>query len=163
MNAGPIGHGWPARRERLVSATVALARQRAGRGEAAMKGAARWTDRTGNARQGLRGGVEIGLGSTGSAFTTMRVMSTGGSTFSTRLRRIILFFAHSLGYGKWLETHKGPAYGHRKSMSPEQLEKPEVAGTLAVIHPTVKRLGPGYVAAVKRIWRRSSGTSGVPL
>lgn len=116
-----------------------------------MKSGARWTDRTGHAREGLHAGVELGLSASGMSFMNFAVAGGG----SSRLRRIILFLAGGVEYQPWLETHKGPAYGHRASMSPEALVQPEVAGPLAVIHPTAKRLAPGYRAAVKRIWSRS--------
>lgn len=147
----PVGHGWPARKQRLVSATIMLARQRAGRAESMMKSGTRWTDRTGHATQGLTAGVELGLAAQGASFGTFGV-SGGGST---RLRRIILYLAHSMGYGKWLETHKGAAHGRRRFLSPDELARKEYAGKLAVIHPTARRIGPGYVISVKRIWNRS--------
>lgn len=144
----------------MVSATVMLARQRGGQGESMMKGGARWTDRTGNARAGLRGGVELGLASSGRSLTSFSVGGGG----STRLRRIVLFLGGSVEYQPWLETHRGPAMGRRRFLSTDvfnvskgraaTIEDSALIGPLAIIHPTAKRIGPGFRAAVKRIWNR---------
>lgn len=156
----PIGSGWPARRERLISATIMLARQRAGQSESKMKQGRKWTDRTGNARQGLHAGVELGVAARGLSLGSLAV--TGGG--STRLRRIVLYLAHGMEYGKWLETYKGPAYGHRRSLATDvfnvstgraaSISDSALIGPLAIIHPTARRIAPGYRAAVKRIWGR---------
>lgn len=132
----PLFHGWPERQNRALAATLALLQNYAGHAEARMKSRAPWTDRTAHARQGL--------------YATSVVSKIAGFT------RLALALAHSVDYGKWLETVNGPAMGSRANMSPDQLMRKENAGTYAIIHPTADAIGPGLQERVKRIWGRPS-------
>jgi hypothetical protein len=123
----------------------------AGRAQGMMQMQAPWTDRTGNARQGLVGGVRIEF-ARGGAFGGF---SLGGG-MTAKVHRIVITLDHSMEYGKWLETVNGPLMGARAAASPQALADPSNVGNFAVIHPVAKQITPRVAARMRSIWSRAS-------
>lgn len=130
----PIGSGWHNRKARLITATLALLQSFAGTIEGYMKGQAPWTDQTSLARGGLIGEVRVEQKAT----TT----------------RLAVGLAHSMDYGKWLETVNGPGMGSRAGMSADQLADASMQGNFATIHPSADVYGPQIQTQVKTLWGR---------
>lgn len=128
--------------ERRKAATFALAQRWAGRMESDAKLGASWNDRTGHARQGIHGGAE------------------------RRGEEAILYLAHTVRYGQWLElgspphvirakTKKGLFWGAaRADGKPLIVRSVNHPGTKArpIIRPTIERNLPALKADIKRIW-----------
>jgi hypothetical protein len=151
----PLGSGWHNRKARLIAATVALAQNFAGQGEALMKSGAPWEDRTSHARGGLTGTVVIGMGGAGTALGGLAVTGVSGAVAGTApITRIAVALFHTMEYGKWLETVNGAGMGSRAGASPDQLADPTWAGNFATIHPAAAKIGPTMVTQVKRLWGR---------
>lgn len=72
---------------RIDVAMTAIIERNSAYGEAWMKTNARWTDQTGNARQGLHGTAE-----------------------REKLRRYMIILAHAVSYGVWLEVRFNGRY-----------------------------------------------------
>lgn len=128
----PLGSGIPDWRERMVAATYLLVHAEGQNMAGIMRSKAPWKDRTANARQGLF------------ATTSLKQTTTGAV--------ITLSVGHSMEYGVYLETHKGPAYGRRRSMTLQQLMDPAYKGPLAIVWPTIDSRKPHLDAALQRLW-----------
>ncbi|MBB6673015.1 hypothetical protein [Cohnella nanjingensis] len=128
--------------ERRQAATLALGQHWAKRMESEAKQKASWRDRTGHARQGIHGGVE------------------------KRRDVIVLYLAHSMRYGQWLETGSAPHVIRAKTKrglfwgatrangKPLIVKKVNHPGTKArpIIRPTMERNLKGLRADLRKIW-----------
>ncbi|WKV08196.1 hypothetical protein Q2T46_11725 [Thermoanaerobacterium sp. CMT5567-10] len=122
--------------ERKKAATYALLENWAGTLEGYAKENASWTDRTGHARQGLNGGVDV-----------------DGNRF-------ILYLSHSVKYGQYLEEGTGE-YGPKgepiviKPINKKALYWEGAPHPVKIVHnPGMKAraiIGPTFDANIKRI------------
>lgn len=128
----PVGSGWHNAKARRMSATLAFMQAVAGNGEGLMKANAVWTDRTGHARGGLHAEAEL---------LSAPIVTTIKATY-----------AHTMEYGKWLETVLGAAQGQRAQMSLSQLEDPANVGPYGIVIPTIQQQIPQVRAGLLKIW-----------
>jgi hypothetical protein len=139
--------------ERRKAATYAVAQHVGKTMEGDAKQRASWSDRTGHARQGIQGGATI--------------RHQGGRN---RSGQAIVYLAHTMRYGGYLETGTG-IYGPKKRpITPKQkrmLRFPVAGGQYVVarsvkgmrpqpiIKPTAERHIPTLRRAIRDVWRDS--------
>jgi hypothetical protein len=153
----PVGSGWHNRKARLITATMALTQNFAGRGESMMKGGAMWMDRTSLARQGLTGAAFVGFGGSSASFGSLSVVdgASGSQVGAATVTRMGVALYHTEEYGKWLETVNGPLMGQRAGAAPEVLMDEANTGDFAIIHPIAAVVGPQMRTQVKRLWGKT--------
>lgn len=97
IDVEPIKRGLAQFDSRIHNRMVAISDFHAQRAQAEMREKAPWTDRTGNARNGLFAQPFYTLGSGGVGRDAAGRFTSGGSTYG-----VVLY--HSVPYGIWLET-----------------------------------------------------------
>jgi hypothetical protein len=112
--------------EQRNAATGRVIQGYAPRIKAWMQANARWIDRTGDARRTLQ--------------ATAVLPQVGGGREGHSEWQIMLWY--SVPYGKWLESHRGAAYGHRAGMGDEALMERGNAGRLAILWPAMDTYFP---------------------
>jgi hypothetical protein len=127
--------------EQRNNATGRVMESYAPRIQAWMRGYARWTDRTGNARRTLQ--------------ATAALPQRGGGRESHSEWQLLLWY--QVPYGKWLESHRGAAYGHRAGMSEAALMERGNAGLLAVLWPAMDTWFPRIQRDVRDTRARIGG------
>lgn len=119
--------------EQRNAATQPVLEDYARRVTAWMRSNARWRDRTGRARATLN--------------ATAVLENRGGGRAGHSEWQFMLWYGVS--YGKWLESHRGAAYGHRAGMSEEALLERQNAGTLAILWPAIDTWWPQISRSVR--------------